>query len=314
MSGKAKELPKWPRRLEAGASVGVVSPGGPADQHRLSNGVALLAEQGLSVVTTPSATSRSGYLSAPDSQRRHDLQTLLDAPDIDAIVCTRGGFGSQRIVDELDFSAFIERRGVFLGFSDNTTIHQAIANAGELVTFYGPPLAWDPRNGNRSRNSLLKALMGERASEWRFPIDEAEMAASLTNVDRSVEGILRGGNLAMLTSSIGTRSSQTFRDSLLVIEDIREAPYRIDRMMTHLRRSRALEGLRGVVVGQLTDCLGSRGEPTAVDVLRQHFEDLEVPVLGGIPFGHGIDQVTIPLGAVGSFGPSSRALLATAVP
>jgi muramoyltetrapeptide carboxypeptidase len=282
-----------PPALRAGDVAMIVSPSGPTRPDRVERGVALLTGWGLRVVEAPHVYGRAGYLAGPDERRLADLNLALADPEVRAVLCTRGGYGTQRIVDGIDLVAVRRDPKVVLGFSDITALQLALWRGARLATVHGPGAAWvDERTGAESAQSLREALMTAGPVVIRARPQEETAPVRFGG---AATGTLLGGNLSLLTSTVGTVDMPDLRGAILLLEEIGEPPYKVDRMLLHLRRAGALAGLAGVAVGQFTDC--ADGWPTSiVDVLVDHLGPLGVPVLGGLPIGHGPNQLTVPLG------------------
>ncbi|MEV0133418.1 LD-carboxypeptidase [Dactylosporangium sp. NPDC050688] len=270
----------------------IVSPSGPTLPERVERGIALLASWGLRVLVGRHVFDRSGYLAGHDDDRLRDLNAAFADPEVRAVVCTRGGYGAQRIVDGL-------RPGVpkhLVGFSDITALQLAVWRHGRWPSVHGPGAAWfDDRLPATSAASLRAALF--TSGPLRSYRSDTEETGAVQVPGPPVRGVLLGGNLSMLASTVGTADMPDLTGAILLLEDVAEAPYRVDRMLTHLRRAGALRGVAGVAVGQFTDCAGG-GATTVADVLREHLGALGVPVLGGLRIGHGVGQETVVLGAV----------------
>jgi muramoyltetrapeptide carboxypeptidase len=280
--------------LRPGDTVMVVSPSGPATRDRLDLGIAMLAGWGLDVRVGDSALARDGYLAGDDAARLADLNAALRDPAVRAVICTRGGYGAQRIVDGVDLDAVRADPKVIAGFSDITALHLAVYRHARLAGLQSPMVAWNAeRTGEESAASLRRALMTTDPVVMTARSDQE--TAGVRVPGPPVSGTLIGGNLCLIAATVGTRDMPDLRGAILMIEDVSEPPYKIDRMLTHLRRSGALDGLAGVAVGQFTDC--ADGWPvTAVDVLCERLGGLGVPVLGGLMTGHGQDQLSVPVG------------------
>ncbi len=291
----------------------LVSPSGPTRPERVARGVELLTGWGLHVAVAPHAYERTGYLAGTDDQRLADLNLALRDPGIRGVVCTRGGYGVQRIVDGVDYAAVAADPKVVVGFSDITALQLALWCRAGLATVHGPGAAWlDERTGPEAADSLRRTLMtadlvvikareGEETSPVRLnPAFGSEQPGTAT-------GTLLGGNLSLLCASVGTAEMPDLRGAILLLEEVGEPPYKVDRMLVHLRRAGALEGLAGVAVGQFTDCADGWGTPI-VDVLTEQLGVLGVPVLGGLPVGHGRDQLSLPLGVPATLNVSTGTL------
>jgi muramoyltetrapeptide carboxypeptidase len=285
-----------PPALRAGDRVMLVSPSGPTRPERVARGVELLTEWGLDVAVAPHAYERTGYLAGSDEQRLADLNLALRDPHVRGIVCTRGGYGIQRIVDGVDYAAAAADPKVLVGFSDITALQLALWRRAGLATVHGPGAAWlDERTGPEAADSLKRAVITTDPVVIKAREGEETSPVRLNEIPGTATGTLLGGNLCLLCSSIGTADMPDLRGAILLLEEVCEPPYKVDRMLVHLRRAGALDGVAGVAVGQFTDCSDGWGT-SVVDVLVEQLGLLGVPVLGGLPVGHGRDQLSVPLG------------------
>lgn len=296
-----------PPVLSPGDTVMLVSPSGPTRPERVERGIALLESWGLKVVTGLSAYSRLGFFAGTDAQRLADLNRALAEPGIRAVMCTRGGYGVQRLIDGVDFDAVRTDPRLLIGFSDITALQLALWRRTRLASLHGPGAAWlDERTGPDSAEALRAAMMTPAPVVVKARDDEETSPVRL-NAGASVSGPLLGGNLCLLTASIGTPDLPDLTGAVLLLEEIAEPPYKVDRMLTHLHRCGALAGVAGVAVGQFTEC--ADGWPTSiVDVLVDRLEPLGVPVLGGLPVGHGKDQLAVPIGTTATLDVASGTL------
>jgi muramoyltetrapeptide carboxypeptidase len=282
-----------PSVLRPGDCVRLVSPSGPVRAERLELGIKLLTDWGLRVSVGRYVHEHAGYLAGRDEQRLADLNDALRDPTLRAVIATRGGYGVQRIVDGLDLDAVRADPKLVVGFSDITALQLALWRGAGLPTVHGPGGAWVPeRTGPVSAESLRHALMS--ADPVTVRVDETVESAPV-RVAGIARGVLLGGNLSMLVSTVGTVDMPDLTGAILLLEDVNEAPYKVDRMLTHLRRGGALRGLAGVALGHFTNCADT-WPTTIVDVLNDHLISSGVPVLGGLPIGHGPDQLTVALG------------------
>lgn len=284
-----------PPVLRRGDRVRVVSPGSAPDRREVARGIEILRGWGLRVETAPHAFDRYGYLAGRDEDRLADLQDALSDPEVGGVFATRGGYGTQRIVDDIDLGSVHRAPKVVVGFSDITSLQGRLWRFARLVTIHGPMVSWsDARTGPESAESLRTAVMTtESVTVTRDP---AEVSAPVM-VPGTATGVLLGGNLTMIDTAVRDGDLPDLRGAILFFEEIDEAPYRIDRMLTHLRRCGALREVAGVAIGQITGCVGRPGEWDAAAVLADRLGDLGLPVLGGLPLGHGNGQLTVPLGS-----------------
>ncbi|GAB7046971.1 S66 peptidase family protein [Catenuloplanes indicus] len=278
--------------LVPGDAVRIVATAHPGDA-RLDRGQAVLEQLGLVVQYGEHVYGGTPYLAGTDQQRLDDLNAAVRDPAVRAVIGARGGYGTQRIIDGLDIDAVRADPKIFVGFSDLTVLLSRLWRAARLVSFYGPVAAWvDDRLGPASIASLRGALM--TCDDIVLTRDPAEPSAAV-RIDGTASGPLLGGNLTMIASDVGTGSLPDLTGAILLLEDVNEAPYRFDRMLTQLIRSGKLDRLAGVVLGQFTNC--GTGTPTAAAVVAERLGTLGVPVLGGLRIGHGAGQLTVPIGA-----------------
>jgi muramoyltetrapeptide carboxypeptidase len=282
-----------PPALRPGDTVMLVSPSGPTNPERVARGIELLTGWGLAPVVAPNAYAREGYLAGGDALRVADLDKAFADPSIRGVICTRGGYGAQRMVDAIDMAAVRRDPKVVAGFSDITALQFALWRGARLATVHGPGAAWiDERTPAASAESLRTTLMSAE------PVSIAPVATEETagvRVPGVARGPLFGGNLCLVTSSIGTPDLPDLTGAVLLLEEIDEPPYKIDRMLTHLRRAGVLDGVAGVAIGQFTGCADGWAVDVA-DVIGERLGGLGVPLLGGLPIGHGVGQRSVPVG------------------
>jgi muramoyltetrapeptide carboxypeptidase len=237
---------------------------------------------------------RSGYLSGTDEERIEDFAAALGSESNDAIWCLRGGYGTLRIIDRVDWTPLLRRPRPLIGFSDNTVLHLALRRMG-LVSFHGPHPAGEDLPEFSSH--LLRRLLTETAAIGTLPFPDDRGHAE-TLVPGVAEGPLVGGNLVLLGAAAGTPWALQGEGCILFFEEVGEASYRLDRLLTQLRLTGALHGVRGVVIGALSDCPdeGSPDTPPLSEMLLDRLGDLGVPIARGFPFGHQPENWTLPVG------------------
>jgi len=290
--------------IRADARVALVAPAGPLDgEADLERAMENVRSFGWVPVVGASVLARNGYLAGTDGARLADLNDALVDESIDAVWCIRGGYGVMRILETVDYAALRRRPKPVIGYSDITALHAAIATRCDVVTFHGPTAR--AKLSVFSRQSLQRALVGGD------PAGSSEQARVLA--PGRARGRLVGGNLAILCGLAGTTYAPDYRDAIIVMEDVNEAVYRIDRMLTQLRLSGALAACAGIVFGQFTDIPRdvpeeSLGARTLDEVLGEVASALGVPCIAAAPIGHVADQWTLPLGAQAELDADARTL------
>ncbi len=281
-----------PPYLKKGDRIAIVSPARKISREEMAPAIRMFTAWGLDVVEGEHLYASHAQFAGSDEQRKADMQRMLDDDSIRAIICARGGYGTVRIIDRLDFSRFVQHPKWIVGFSDVTVLHSHIHRHFNIETLHAimPVNFKDKCESNPSLNSLKKALFGKEL-----------MYKSLGNeLNRkgSCKGQLVGGNLSILYSLTNTNSDISTNGKILFIEDLDEYLYHLDRMMMNLRRSGKLEGMAGLVVGAMTKMHDNEVhyEKTAEEIIAQAVEDYPYPVCFHFPAGHLDDNRALILG------------------
>jgi muramoyltetrapeptide carboxypeptidase len=275
---KTKEVIR-PPRLRRGDTVALWAPASPAARTSINKGAAILSGLGLKVEVPAAVSKRHGYLAGTDAQRAEAFNALVADPAITAVFCARGGYGSLRVLDLLDLDGLARSPKVLVGFSDATALLAAANRRCNLAVFHGPMAATVT---DRDAAGLREALMGTGPVllEGRLALRPGKAA-----------GPVVGGNLTTFCHLIGTAFEPRLDGAIWFIEDRGEAPYRIDRMLTHMKMAGRMDGLAGIALGQFTDC----GDIEAI--YRLVLDTCpEIPILAGLDAGHGSPNLTLPLG------------------
>ncbi|MFI2369456.1 LD-carboxypeptidase [Streptomyces sp. NPDC018833] len=295
-----------PARLTPGARVAVVAPSGPVPGERLDAGLDILRGWDLEPVVMPHVREthpRLDYLAGTDEARARDLTEAWCDPSVSAVICARGGYGVQRMVDLVDWAA-MRAAGpkVFVGYSDVTALHEAFAVRMGLATLHGPMVGAVTFLKDARTQASLRATLFEPESVRTFQ----GLPGARTMVPGRASGVTFGGCLALLAAGIGTpHARRSARGGLLLLEDVGEEDYRIDRMLTQLLRAGWLTGVAGVVLGSWAEC-GPYERVRAV--LLDRLGDLGVPVVEEFGFGHGDTALTMPLGVPAVLDADARTL------
>ncbi len=292
-----------PPLLGPGARVALVAPAGPlSDEADLTRAIDNAHSFGFEVEVGAHAMARDGYFAGSDAERLGDLNRAIADAHVDAIWCIRGGYGAMRLLDGIDYAALKRRPKAVVGYSDITALHAAISNRCDVVTYHGPTARAELTNF--SRRSLEHALVRGGDS-----CGSAKDATTL--VPGTARGRLAGGNLALLSALCGTPYFPNLDGAILVLEDVNEAVYRIDRMLVQLQLAGVLQSCVGIAFGAFTHAdeeEGTGGARSLSAVLEETARAMNVPCIAGIPVGHIPDQWTIPIGAVAELNAETKTL------
>ncbi len=294
-----------PPRLNYGDTVGIVAPASPpADPKIIDRCVAGLERLGFKSRLASHARHRCGFLAGTDRERATDLMKLFADPQVKAIFCVRGGYGAARLLPLLNYRIIHAHPKIFVGYSDITSLHCALLVKAGLISFHGPMLSFDFAKDNPptfTRGNFLRTLMN--------PVPPGSICRSYGGRtvrvlrDGTATGQLVGGNLSVLCTTLATPFQPSFAGKILFLEDVGEAPYRFDRMLTHLLNAGLLAQVAGIAIGINKNCkdpnVGKRREfrQTVDDVIKERLLPLKIPVVTGLPFGHLRHNATLPVGA-----------------
>jgi muramoyltetrapeptide carboxypeptidase len=272
--------------MKPGDLIGVCSPAGPVEEEELRPGIKALESLGFRVYLSSHCLMKKAYLAGADELRLRDLHGLFQDDKVKAIICARGGYGSLRLFERIDFDLIRKHPKILVGYSDITALLLAVYKRAHLVTIHGPVLRDMTKNHGLNLGSLTKLMTSRESVTMRF-----EGAKVL--MEGLAAGKLLGGNLSLITHLLGTSFMPSLQGALLFLEERGEAPYRVDRMLTHLRLSGLLNKCAGVMTGSFQDC----GEPSTVETLiRERLGDLHLPMMIGLPIGHGEVNTALPIG------------------
>ena len=300
-----------PKKLNKGDKVALIAPAtAVTDPWQIANAKANLERFGLEVVLGSHLKKGLGYKTRPSDERIDDLHSAFKNPEIKAVICIRGGYGSMTILDKIDFEIIKNNPKIFIGYSDITAMHLAFNKSVGLNTFHGPV-------GNSSYTQTTSQYF-QKALFSDEPIGKIDMSDGggiiKTMNTGKAEGELIGGNLSLICSMMGTPFEIETKDKILFIEDVGEEPYRIDRMLAQLELSGKLSQAKGIIFGEFKDCRPSDYQPsnvwdyTLAEVLTTKTENLKIPVVYGMMIGHTSNQITLPIGAKAVLDADSKTL------
>ncbi|WP_237065365.1 S66 peptidase family protein [Microbulbifer guangxiensis] len=305
-----------PARLRRGMTVGLVTPASNAwEDEDIRFAIDVVKSLGFRVKEGEHLYQRTQYLAGPDAARAEDFNRMFADPEVDAVFCLRGGYGTPRILPMLDYGTIRQNPKVLLGYSDITALLNAIHERCGLITFHGPIAAQNFSDYTLEEFSkvLVRAEAPARLGEappFEGGPGRVERRNRVTRFRGGrARGRLIGGNLTLMCSLLGTPYEPDFRDKILFLEDVGEAPYRIDRMLTQLWLAGKLDEVNGIVFGKFTDADTSGNTFSVEHVLRERCAGLEVPVVRGLMIGHVDDQTVVPVGAMAELDGDSGALI-----
>lgn len=297
-SGLTSSVPKiFPKALKKGAKVAISSPAGAVwDAKQVETFINILTAFGFEVVLGKTLSLKHGYFAGTDEERANELNQFFRDQSISAIFCMKGGWGCARILDLLDYPAIKQNPKILIGFSDITALLLAITNQTGLITFHGPV-------GNSGWNDFTTDVFKRvcmNAEAIQYPKNPVTDLQPKIQSKGKATGELWGGNLTVLTSLIGSKYLPDFKGAILFLEEAKEEPYSIDRMLTQLKLAGIFESVAGIIFGKCSKCLAE--EPakafTTEEVLSQHFSNLKIPVVSDFMIGHIENKLTLPIGAM----------------
>ena len=294
MSGKSDSTILKPKRLAEGDTIGLISPGSIlAEKYRYDEIVQTLIDLGFQVQEGKNARNRYGNMAGTDEARASDLNEMFGNPDIDAIIPFRGGWGSNRILDLIDFDMIKQNPKALIGFSDITSLLLSIYAKTGLITFHGPvgKSEWNEFTVSSFKNTLMSSKVSRYENK-----PESEIGFNVISPGMA-EGKLIGGNLTVLTSMLGSDYLPDWEGAILFVEDVGEEIYRIDRMLTQLKLNGILNQLSGFIFGTCVNCeKGNKNSLSLEQVLTDHIQVLGVPSYYGSMIGHIDNMFTLPIG------------------
>ena len=288
-----------PPRLNPGDTIGIAAPAGPFDPEKFMKGKTVLESMGFQTFFDEGIFQKHGFLAGTDIQRADQVNRLFADPTVQAIVCARGGYGSMRILPLLDFKTIQTNPKIFLGFSDISALLSVLHDHCGLITFHGPVVTTLGNATEKTIMAMKTALTSDAALDL-IPEDGMVIKPGVCS------GILAGGNLTTLCHLAGTSYASNFKGKILLLEDVGEMSYRIDRMLTQMKLAGCFNGISGLILGAFKEC-GHLNE--IVEIFNNIFENADIPILAGFDMGHGEHNLTIPMGLGATLDTDKKRLL-----
>ncbi|WP_174614918.1 S66 peptidase family protein [Virgibacillus ihumii] len=297
-----------PPRLNKGDTIGIVAPASPIDAERLQGAISFFEKMGMQVKLGRHVEKTHGYLAGTDAERLADFHEMIADTQVKAIIFARGGYGTGRLAEGLDYELIRDNPKIIWGYSDITYLHTAIRQAAKLVTFHGPMAVSDIADEEFDAYSagLFQQLLEPSALYY------TESVSSLKGIaDGEVTAEIVGGNLSLLISTLGTPYEINTEGKILLLEDIGEAPYRVDGMLNQLKLAGKLERAAGVIVGDFAKCDPPEGKPslTLQQVFHEYFVDHSGPVVSGFKIGHCMPNFSLPFGVPATLSSAKKSLV-----
>lgn len=283
------------KKLILGDTISIISPSSPTSRENINDALKKLKYLGFNYKIYNSLYNKSGYLAGSDEERRNDFNLALKDRNTKAIICMRGGYGSLRIIDSIQWSYFKKNPKIFMGFSDLTPILNYIFKKFKIISFHCPMLTSN-LNNFYSKESLMNSITIAKDNYYIENPKNINLK-SFTNNKTKIKGNIVGGNLSLICSTISTKYEIPFKNNILFIEEINESPYKIDRMLTHLYLSGKISQSSGIILGQFTNCKDDNNVKIE-DVLLEKLKLFKKPCIYNLCAGHGEPRLTIPIGAM----------------
>lgn len=271
--------------LKPGGILGVCAPSARFDTEKLNRGIQVLKQLGFEVKVPEEIFKKKRYLAGDDKLRAGVINRLFSDPDIDAVICARGGFGAMRVLDHLNWNLIRHHVKPFIGFSDCTAILLSIIDQTGNKVIHGPNVVSFAGASKKSIDSFYDTIQDS--------VDTIQVSAGQIIKPGKCTGVLKGGNISTISHLLGTRFQPDFKDCILFMEDIGEPAYKIDRMLTQMKMAGLFVGIRGVITGSFENC---DNREYLEEILSEIFEDYAVPVLSGLDAGHGKINLSLCMG------------------
>lgn len=286
------------QKISPNSKIGITAPAFPPDAVKLHNGIEYLQSRGHRVVIGDSCTALHGYFAGTDDLRANELHSFFSDPEIDIIICARGGWGTLRMLDKIDYNLIKDNPKLLVGYSDITTLQLAIWKKTGLPSISGPMVAVEmgsdilPFTSTHFWDQIFNP-----EPEYKYHIDTSETEIWQPG---QAAGTLLGGCLSMVSHQLGTPYSPSYSGAIFFIEDLGEEPFKMDRYLAHLKQSGIFNEISGLILGNFLDCEDedeSRKHISVKDILEEYFKDAPFPVINNFPYGHGMKKVSMPIGA-----------------
>lgn len=285
------------KKLKKGDTIGIIAPASCTTYEKVLEAKKNIEDMGYQVILGECTKKQWYSYAGTDEERAEEINSFFDDKSIDAIICMRGGYGSNRLIELLDFEVIKRNPKIFVGYSDITTLHIALNEKANLITFHGP-MAVSNFTGNYNRDTYENFIEMLSNSKYEQSIKNITKELKVLNEGRA-KGKLVGGNLATLIATLGTEYDLDYNGKILFLEEIGEKTYKIDRFLNQLKKHGVFEKIEGLVLGDFKNCIqDSEKDMTLLEVFQNYFKELKKPVIYNFESGHSEPMLTLPLGAI----------------
>lgn len=285
------------KKLKKGDTIGIIAPASCTTYEKVLEAKKNIEDMGYQVILGECTKKQWYSYAGTDEERAEEINSFFDDKSIDAIICMRGGYGCNRLIELLDFEVIKRNPKIFVGYSDITTLHIALNEKANLITFHGP-MAVSNFTGNYNRDTYENFIEMLSNSKYEQSIKNITKELKVLNEGRA-KGKLVGGNLATLIATLGTEYDLDYNGKILFLEEIGEKTYKIDRFLNQLKKHGVFEKIEGLVLGDFKNCIqDSEKDMTLLEVFQNYFKELKKPVIYNFESGHSEPMLTLPLGAI----------------
>lgn len=285
------------KKLKKGDTIGIIAPASCTTYEKVLEAKKNIEDMGYQVILGECTKKQWYSYAGTDEERAEEINSFFADKSIDAIICMRGGYGSNRLIELLDFEVIKRNPKIFVGYSDITTLHIALNEKANLITFHGP-MAVSNFTGNYNRDTYENFIEILSNSKYEQSIKNITKELKVLNEGRA-KGKLVGGNLATLIATLGTEYDLDYNGKILFLEEIGEKTYKIDRFLNQLKKHGVFEKIEGLVLGDFKNCIqDSEKDMTLLEVFQNYFKELKKPVIYNFESGHSEPMLTLPLGAI----------------
>jgi len=295
------------KKIVPGSTIAVIAPAFPPNKKKTKKGIEYLKDRGYKIIEGSSLSGNYGYLSAPDEQRAREINDFFTQNSIDAIFCARGGWGTLRILDKLDYETIAKNPKLLVGYSDITSLQLAIWQKCRIPSISGPMVAVEMGAGILDFTARYFWDQIENTKD-NYSID----LNALNNIeyikDGRCSGTVLGGCLSLIAHQLGTPYIPDFKNAILFIEDVGEKPYKIDRYMAQLKQAGVFEEICGLIAGEFVDCEDENGGFSVKEIIEQYTHNRDYPVLYNFPYGHQAKKIAMPIGVAANLDTAKKNL------